>query len=104
MSSTNSDLAHSGQEIWGVARISGPIVVVEGMRSVAYDEVVQIIDADGAVRHGRVLEVSEDIAVIEVFAGTTGLSIDDTRVQFLGHPMRMPVAVEMLGRTKMKSL
>jgi len=95
----DSELTHSGQEIWGIARVSGPIVVVEGMRGVAYDEVVQIIDPDGTPRQGRVVEISNDLAVVEVFAGTTGLSIDETRVQFLGHPMRMPVATEMLGRT-----
>ncbi|HOT93015.1 MAG TPA: V-type ATP synthase subunit B [Anaerolineae bacterium] len=87
------------QEILGAARVEGPIVVVEGMRGVGYDEVVEIIDAQGRVRRGRVLEVGEEAAVIEVFAGTTGLSIEDTHVRFQGHPMRIPVSLEMLGRT-----
>ena len=93
-----------GQEILGAARIEGPIVVIEGMHDVGYDEVVEIIDVSttrtrGRVRRGRVLEVGESFAVVEVFAGTTGLSIDDTHVRFLGHPMRIPVSIEMLGRT-----
>jgi len=89
---------YGGQEVAGVARIEGPIVVVEGVRGVSYDEVAEIIDSQGRRRRGRVLEVSEEIAVVEVFAGTTGLSIEDTHVRFLGQPMRMPVSTEMLGR------
>ncbi|MBN2393017.1 MAG: V-type ATP synthase subunit B, partial [Anaerolineae bacterium] len=88
-----------GQEILGAARVEGPIVVVEGMRGVGYDEVVEIIDSRGRTRRGRVLEVGEEAAVVEVFAGTTGLSIDDTHVRFQGHPMQIPVSQEMLGRT-----
>jgi V/A-type H+/Na+-transporting ATPase subunit B len=92
-------IRHGGQEILGAARVEGPIVVVEGMRGVGYDEVVEIIDARGRTRRGRVLEVGEETAVIEVFAGTTGLSIEDTHVRFQGHPMQIPVSLEMLGRT-----
>lgn len=90
---------YGGQEILGAARVEGPIVVVEGMRGVGYDEVVEIVDALGRVRRGRVLEVGEEAAVIEVFSGTTGLSIADTHVRFQGHPMQIPVSLEMLGRT-----
>jgi V/A-type H+-transporting ATPase subunit B len=89
---------HGGQEVVGVARVEGPIVVVECPGKAGYDEVVEIIDPLGRLRHGRVLEVGEGVAVIEVFAGTTGLSIDGTRVRFLGGPLRIPVTEEMLGR------
>src|SRR5512135_681979 len=85
-------------EVVGVSRVEGPIVVVEGMGNVGYDEVVEIIDPEGKLRLGRVLEVGENMAVVEVFAGTTGLSIDGTRVHFLGRPFHIPVAEEMLGR------
>ncbi len=85
-------------EVVGVSRVEGPIVVVEGMGNVGYDEVVEIIDPDGRQRLGRVLEVGENMAVVEVFAGTTGLSIDGTKVHFLGRPFHIPVAEEMLGR------
>jgi V/A-type H+-transporting ATPase subunit B len=87
-----------GQEVVGVARIEGPIVVVQGVGNVGYDEVVEIVDPQGRLRQGRVLEVGEDTAVAEVFAGTTGLSIEDTHVRFLGQPLHIPVAEEMLGR------
>jgi V/A-type H+-transporting ATPase subunit B len=87
-----------GQWAVGVARIEGPIVVVQSVAGVRYDEVVEIRDAQGRLRRGRVLEVGEEAAVVEVFAGTTGLSIDSTRVRFLGQPLHIPVTEEMLGR------
>src|SRR5574339_232700 len=87
-----------GQEVSGVGRIEGPIVIVEGATNVSYDEVVEIRDSRGQIRRGRVLEVGEETAVIQVFAGSTGLSIDGTRVRFLGDTLHMPVAEEMLGR------
>ena len=82
----------------GVARVEGPIVVVEDVHGVGYDEMAEVIDSRGRIRRGRVLEVGEGVAVVEVFAGTTGLSIEETHVRFLGQPMRLPVSTEMLGR------
>ena len=87
-----------GQEVVGVSRIEGPIVVVEGAGNIGYDEVVEIINSLGRIRRGRVLEVGANMAVVEVFAGTTGLSIEGTHVRFLGGPLHIPVAEEMLGR------
>lgn len=87
-----------GQEVLGVGRIEGPILVVEGAANVSYDEVVEIRDPRGELRRGRVLEVGEGFAVIQVFAGSTGLSIDGTSVRFLGSTLHIPVAEEMLGR------
>ncbi len=94
-----SDIQNVGvNEVVGVNRIEGPLVIIEGIGNVGFDEVVEIIDSQGRVRRGRVLEVGQGMAVVEVFAGTTGLSIDGTRVDFLGRPLHMPVAEEMLGR------
>jgi V/A-type H+-transporting ATPase subunit B len=86
------------QEVIGVSRVEGPIVVIQGVDRIAYDEVVEVLDSQGRTRRGRVLETGEGLAVVEVFAGTTGLSIDGTSVRFLGHPLRIPVSDEMLGR------
>jgi V/A-type H+-transporting ATPase subunit B len=94
----SEEFAHGGQEAIGVSRIEGPLIVVEGIGDVGYDEVVEVIDAQGRIRRGRVVEVGAGVAVIEVFAGTTGLSIEATRVRFHGRPLRIPVAEEMLGR------
>ena len=87
-----------GQEILGLDQVEGPLIVVRGAHRVAYDEMVEIITPDGRSVRGRVLEVGGDVAVIEVFASTSGLSIPETRVRFLGRPLEIPVAVEMLGR------
>lgn len=87
-----------GQEVLGVSRIEGPILVVEGAANVSYDEVVELRDSRGQLRRGRVLEVGVGFAVVQVFAGSTGLSIDGTRVRFLGETLHIPVAEEMLGR------
>ncbi len=81
-----------GQEVVGVGRIEGPILIVEGATNVSYDEVVEIRDSKGQLRRGRVLEVGEGTAVVQVFAGSTGLSIDGTSVRFLGDTLHMPVA------------
>jgi V/A-type H+-transporting ATPase subunit B len=88
----------AGQEIIGVQRIEGPLVVVEKAGQVGYDEVVEVVDSQGGLRTGRILEAGEDMAVVEVFAGTTGLSVDGTHVRFLGGTLHIPVAEEMLGR------
>jgi len=88
-----------GQEVLGVSRITGPLVVIEGPTDAGYDEVVEVLDAQNRPRLGRVLEVGEQAAVIEVFAGTTGLSIERTRVRFQGRTFHLPVAREMLGRS-----
>ncbi len=87
-----------GQQVVGVSRVEGPILVVKGATGVGYDEVVEVQDSHGHIRRGRVLEVGEGFAVVQVFSGTTGLSIDGTNVRFLGGTLLIPVAEEMLGR------
>ena len=91
-------ILYGGQEVSGVDRIEGPIIFVEGTTNVGYDEVVEIRDGQGRIRRGRVLEVGESMAVVQVFAGSTGMSIDGTSVRFLGETLKIPVAEEMLGR------
>jgi len=93
-----SDLTVGGQVVVGVDKIEGPILVIENAGSIGYDEVVEVIDSQGQIRLGRILEVGEGMAVVQVFAGTTGLSIDGTNIRFLGGPLHLPVAEEMLGR------
>ena len=87
-----------GQEVVGASRINGPILVVENAGAIGFDEVVEVVDSNGELRRGRVLEVGEKMAVIEVFSGTSGLSIDGTNVRFMGGTLKIPVAEEMLGR------
>ena len=92
------DVDRSGLEYHGLHRISGPLIFVRGVQGVGYDEVVEVRAPDGAELHGRVLEVHEDLAVVEVLEGTAALSVERTAVRFLGHPLEIPVSEEMLGR------
>jgi len=85
-------------EYVGVSRIAGPIIVVDGVSGVSYDEVVEVITPSGEIRRGRVLDVGKGKAIVQVFEGTEGLSLSETRVRFLGEPLRVPVSMDMLGR------
>jgi V/A-type H+-transporting ATPase subunit B len=88
----------TGLEYTGVSRISGPIIIVENVRNVGYDELVEVITPAGETRLGKVLRVTKKIAVVQVFEGTTGLSLSETRIRFLGKTLEIPVSLEMLGR------
>lgn len=87
-----------GLQYVGASRIEGPLVVVEGIRDVGYDELVEILDPSGTPRLGRVLDISEAQAVVQVLEGTTGLSTRGLRARFLGESLRLPVSRQMLGR------
>jgi V/A-type H+-transporting ATPase subunit B len=80
--------------------VSGPLLFVNllGKAGVSYGEIAQITLPDGEERYGQILEVSRDIAVIQLFEGTSGLDVDETTVQFLGETMELPVSVDILGR------
>ncbi|MCS7097859.1 MAG: V-type ATP synthase subunit B [Candidatus Methanomethyliaceae archaeon] len=85
-------------EYRSIQKISGPLIFVEGVSGVGYYELVEIRDGEGNLRKGRVLEINRNIAVVEVFEGTTGLSTTSTTVRFLGRPLTIPLSTEMLGR------
>lgn len=96
----DADLRHllNRREYLGVNEVSGPIVAIKGIHDVGYNELVEIVDRQGAVRLGMTLEVSDGAAVIQVFEGTSGLTLDTTRVRFRGEPLAMPVSADLLGR------
>jgi V/A-type H+/Na+-transporting ATPase subunit B len=73
-------------------------MVVDGVTTASFDELVEIETNEGERRLGKVLEVGSGKAVVQVFEGTTGLAITGTRVKFLGKTMAMPVSQELLGR------
>jgi V/A-type H+-transporting ATPase subunit B len=89
---------HAPVEYTSVTSIDGPLLIVEGVRDVGWDEVVAIRLDSGEVRHGIVLETSGELAVVQVFEGTAGLGLENVRVSFGGGPMRIPVGQEWLGR------
>ena len=98
MTDETTHLPDRGLQYVGSASINGPLVVVERVRDVGYDEVVEITGGDGGRRVGRVLDISDERAVVQVLEGTTGLANETTRARFLGESFRLPVSVRMLGR------
>lgn len=86
-------------EYLGLNSISGPLVVIEGVQGVAYDEIVEFTVQRTKQKLGRVIEVYEDKAIIQVFESTADMSLDNTHTRLTGRPMEMPLAPEILGRT-----
>jgi len=81
-----------------VTRISGPLLFVEAVKGVGFGELVRIVAPDGSERRGQVLEVSDKMAVVQVFEGTSGLDVEGTAVRFAGETIKLAVSSDMLGR------
>ena len=82
----------------GAKEISGPLLVLKNIPGIANEEMVEIRTDGGAIRQGRVVQVDRERTVIQVFQGTSGISLDNTKTRFLGHPIELPLSSEMLGR------
>jgi V/A-type H+-transporting ATPase subunit B len=82
----------------GVREIRGPLLFLERVSNVGYDETVRIRDSEGNERLGRVIDVSKEQTVVQVLGDTTGLQIDCI-VNFTGSAFKIPVSDEILGRT-----
>ncbi len=78
--------------------LSGPLMMVEKVTDVRYDELVEIELSSGEKRRGRVLEVTSDMALVQVFEGTTGIDVKTTKATFLGKVLTLPVSRDILGR------
>ncbi len=91
-------MAKAGVEYTKVQEIKGPLIVIDGVTRASFDELVEIETVDGGKRLGKVLEIGYGKAVVQVFEGTTGLSITGTKARFLGKTMEMPASQELLGR------
>ncbi|MHC4241380.1 MAG: V-type ATP synthase subunit B, partial [Planctomycetota bacterium] len=88
----------SGREYIGVDKIDGPLIFVRKTHPVGYKDLIECVDADGKVRLGIVLESSTDAVVVQIFEGTTGLTLPNTRIRFSGRPLTLSVSKDMLGR------
>lgn len=82
----------------GLDEINGPLVVLDKVKGISYDEMAEIRLGDGSKRLARVVEVAEEKAVLQVFEGTKGISLKNTTTKFEGRPMELPLSTEMLGR------
>lgn len=81
-----------------VSQIKGPLIFVDRIADVAYNEIVEIISPDNTIRLGQVLEVDQQRCMVRIFLGTSGLDLDRTRVRFTGDVARLGVSLSMLGR------
>ena len=81
-----------------IQEISGPLMVVNRVQGVTYDELAEIELSDGSVRRCKVLEVNGDSAVVQLFEASAGINLKDSKIRFLGHPLQLAVSGDMLGR------
>ncbi len=82
----------------GVKDINGSLIVLDDVKNPSFEEVVDIRLDDGTTRQGRIVQIDGSRAVVQVFQGTRGISLTNTRTRLLGHPMEMPLSPEILGR------
>ena len=86
-------------EYLGLSNINGPLVVLEGVQDAFYDEIVEFTVEGSTKKLGRIIELYEGKAIIQVFEGTENMSLNNTHTKLSGHPMEIAVSPEMLGRT-----
>ena len=81
-----------------VTEVVGPLMLVEGVEGVNFDELVDIEMQTGERRRGRVIEIEEGRAMVQLFEGSTGINLAATSVRFLGRPLELGVSEDMVGR------
>ena len=86
-------------EYLGLSSINGPLIALEGVQDAFYDEIVDFVVNGKEHKMGRIVEVYEDKAIIQVFEGTENMSLNNTHTRLTGHPMEIGLSEEMLGRT-----
>ena len=86
-------------EYLGLSNVNGPLVVLEGVQNAFFDEIVEFTVGGKEQKLGRIVELNEDKAVIQVFEGTENMSLTNTHTRLSGHTMEVAVSPDMLGRT-----
>ena len=81
-----------------IKEVVGPLMLVEGVEGVKYDELVEVTQENGEIRRGKVLEVKDDKAVVQLFENTQGLKISTSKARFLGKSLSLDLSEDMLGR------
>ena len=81
-----------------IEEVVGPLMAVEKVSGVKYEELIEVRMQNGEIRRGQVLEVQEDKAMVQIFEGTSGINLRDSSVRFLGHPLQLGVSEDMIGR------
>ncbi|MEF9954502.1 MAG: V-type ATP synthase subunit B [Clostridium sp.] len=86
-------------EYLGLSSLNGPLAVLDGVEGAAYDEIVEMSIGGKEKRLGKIVEIYEGKAIIQVFEGTENMALKSTHTRLTGHPMEIAVSEEMLGRT-----
>ena len=86
-------------EYLGLSEINGPLVALEGVQNASFDEIVEITVDEKEKKLGRIVEIYEDKAVIQVFKGTDNISLKNTHTKLSGHPLEIALSPDILGRT-----
>ena len=86
-------------EYLGLSEINGPLVVLEGVKDASFEEIVEFTVEGKTKKLGRIVEIYEDKAVIQVFEGSENMSLNNTHTRLTGRPMEIALSPEILGRT-----
>lgn len=82
----------------GLSQINGSLIVLDNIKDASYDEMVELRLEDGSSRTGRIVEIEGEKVVIQVFEGTKGLSLVNTKTRMTGHPIELSLSPEIVGR------
>ena len=86
------------KEYKSIKEIVGPLMLVEGVEGAKFDELVEIVQEDGEIRRGKVLEVNRDKALVQLFEGSQGIQMSTSKARFLGRSLELALSEDMLGR------
>ena len=86
------------KEYKSIKEIVGPLMLVEGVDGAKIDELVEIVQEDGEIRRGKVLEVNRDKALVQLFEGSQGIQMSTSKARFLGRSLEIALSEDILGR------
>lgn len=81
-----------------ITEVAGPLMLVEKVEGATYNEQVEIETQTGEIRRGKILEITEDKALIQLFESSAGINLKDSKVRFLGKALELGLSMDMLGR------
>ncbi len=81
-----------------IDKVQGPIIVISGIKDATYDEIVNITVNNNEKKKGKIVQIDGDKAIIQIFEGSTGISIYNTAIDFTGEPLSIRLSKDILGR------
>jgi V/A-type H+/Na+-transporting ATPase subunit B len=86
------------KEYQTINEVVGPLMAIDKVEGIKYEELLEIRLNNGELRRGQVLEIHEDKALVQIFEGTSGINLKESTARFLGHPLELGVSEDMVGR------